>query len=83
MRAKSGNSRLQARKQIHRGSAEEALQKFERYERRLDELEGQVESYGLGGGRDSTLAEEFEALETDDAIDEELEALKQRINESS
>jgi phage shock protein A len=80
MRVRSGRSRLDVRKQIHDAGTDDALARFEQYERRLDELEGQVEAYDLKGK--GGLDEEFAALESDEKIEEELQAMKARIEKS-
>lgn len=86
MRARAGQSRLAARRKVESYDTHDALTRFERYERRLDELEGQIDAYDLGrvraGGEPGSLAGEFAALETDDGIEAELRALKARINPS-
>ena len=50
--------------------------RFEQYERKMDDLEGQIESYDLG---QRTLNDEIEQLEVDEAVDEELKQLKERL----
>jgi len=83
MRARSGQSRLQARRRIHECDTEEAMARFERYERRLDELEGEVESFDVAGSRATgdrnDLASQFAALETDAGVEAEFQALKTRL----
>ena len=55
---------------------DDAMLRFENYERKMDDLEGQIESYDMG---QKTLSEEIEELESDERIDEELKALKARM----
>lgn len=69
--------RLQARSRIHDGRINDALGRFEYYERKLEHMEGRVEAYDLGKQRD--LDREFADLETDDHVEEELTALKARM----
>lgn len=76
LRGKAAQSRLGARQRLADHSIDDAMQRFETYERKMDDLEGQVESYDLG---QKTLAEEIEELETDERINEELQALKARM----
>jgi len=76
LRGKAGQARLGARRQLSDHNIDEALQRFENYERKMDDLEGQVEAYDLGR---RTLAEEIAELETAERIDEELEQLKARM----
>jgi phage shock protein A len=76
MRGKAAQSRLGARRQLADHTIDDALLRFENYERKMDDLEGQVESYDLG---QKSLAEEIADLESADRIDRELEALKARM----
>ena len=55
--------------------------RFEQYTRRIDDVEGRVEAYDLGLPKD--LKHEFASLEAEDAVKEELEALKKRISGDS
>ncbi|WP_425409038.1 phage shock protein PspA [Hyphococcus sp.] len=64
-------------RQVNDGRIEEALSKFDRYEHRIDELEAEAESWALG--RPRTLEEEFSELESEDAVNAELETLKKRV----
>ncbi len=76
VRNRTAQSQLGVRKQLHRASIDDAMGRFEHYERRMDDLEGQVESYDLGS---RSLADEIAELEANDKIDAELEALKRRL----
>lgn len=76
MRGKTAQTRLGVRKQLSDHSIDDAMQRFETYERKMDDLEGQVESYDMG---QKTLSDEIADLETDEQIDQELEALKARL----
>ncbi len=75
-RHQTANSRLKARKVIHGGAVQETLSRLENYERKLDQLEGQVEAYDLGK---KSLSEEIEQLEKDDEIEAQLAALKAKM----
>jgi len=68
--------RLEIRKKIHDYRVDDALVRFEHFEHRMDGLEGEVESYDLGGKKD--LRQEFSDLESEDAIEEELRELKSK-----
>jgi phage shock protein A len=70
-------SRLRVRRQVHDQRIDDALVRFEQMERRVDNAEGEVESFDLG--RTRTLAEEIDDLATESAIDRELAALKERM----
>jgi phage shock protein A len=56
------------------------MSRFEHIERKMDELEGQVESYDLG--RERPLRDEFADLAANDAVERELAELKKRVQES-
>lgn len=75
MRHATANKRIEVRKHLHSETIDNAMKKFERYERKLDELEGEVESYDLG----KSLSEEINELESDDKINDELAALKAKL----
>ncbi len=76
MRADSNRSRLEVRMHLRKDVVDDALAKFERYERKLDELEGQVESYDLGK---QGLHDAFADLENEEKISEQLAELKARM----
>ena len=78
IRRKSANDRLRMRTQLHDGRIDDALGRYEYIERKLDELEGQVEAFDLGSGKKS-LAEEFSDLEAESAVERELAELKSRM----
>ena len=76
VRSRTAHGQLGVRKQLERVSINDAMGRFEQYERRMDDLEGQVEAYDLGT---RSLADEIAELETNDKVDAELAALKQRL----
>ena len=51
--------------------------RFEQYTRRIDDVESRVEAYDLGLPKD--LNHEFASLEAEDAVRDELDALKRRV----
>lgn len=63
------------------------LSRLESYERKLDELEGRVESYDLGkdaaGNSPQSLAEQIEQLAKDEEIEAQLAALKAKVSQSN
>ena len=75
VRHQAASKRLEVRKRLHDYRVDDALVRFERFERRIDGLEGHVESYDLGK---KDLAQEFAELESAEAVQEELRALKSR-----
>jgi phage shock protein A len=74
-------NQLRLRGQLYDERVGDAFQKFERVEQALDELEGKVEAYDLGRGK--TLTDEFAELEADKDVNDELAALKARLNPSN
>jgi phage shock protein A len=77
MRQKTVASRLEVKKSLDSNRLNDAMYKFERYEQKIDTLEAQVESYDLGK---KTLRDEFAELAAQDQIDNELAALKAKLN---
>jgi phage shock protein A len=80
-RHRTASSQLKVRKRVHDSRIDDAFARFERMERTVDAVEGEVESYDMGKGR--TLAQEIADLEADTEIEKELEALKARIGSSA
>ena len=79
IRGQTARSRMKVKRQIHNVSAADAFSRFESYERKLDELEGEIESYDLGN---RSLSEQIQDLESDQHLTSELEALKSRMSQS-
>lgn len=78
MRQSTVTSRLEVKKTLDSNRINDAMYKFERYEQKIDSLEAQVESYDLGK---KTLKDEFAELAAQDKIDNELAALKAKVNQ--
>jgi phage shock protein A len=77
MRKQTATSRLEVKKQLDSVKIDDAMMKFEQYERRVEGLEAQVESYDIG--KRNTLADEFAALAAEDSVSDELAALKAKV----
>ncbi len=77
VREQTNRSRMDMHRSGSREKLEEAFRKFESYERRMDNMEAELESRDLG--RNRSLHEEFEDLERDDQVEEALAALKARM----
>jgi phage shock protein A len=77
MRHKTTSSRLKVKQSLYDSSAEDAVSRFDRFERKLDELESEVESYDIG--RNRNLADEINDLEKEEEIDQQLAELKSRV----
>jgi phage shock protein A len=80
LRQKTVSSRLEVKKSLDSGKVDAAMGRFEQYERKIDDLESQVDAYDLGK---KSLADEFAELESDDEIDDELAALKKKMQSKS
>jgi len=76
LRGKAAQSRLGVRRQLADHNINDAMNRFEQYERKMDDLEGQIESYDMGK---RTLSDEIAGLETNDVLDAQLAALKARV----
>jgi len=63
---------------LHDVSIDNAFNRFESYERKLDEMEGEIEAFDLGS---KTLSAEIHELEHDEHLNVELEALKSRMEQ--
>lgn len=79
LRRHTAQDSLRVSRQMHDGRIDEAMAKYERYERRIDELEAAAESYALG--RPRSLEQEFRELAAEDEVNAEFEAMKKRVAE--
>lgn len=79
MREKTASSRLKVKSKIDSDRVNEALSRFDRYERKIDDIEAQVESYDLGA---KSLADEIAELESSEQVDDELAQLKAKMKSS-
>lgn len=80
MREKTATSRLKVKKNIDSGRVNDALSRFDSYERKIDDIESQVESLDLGS---KSLADEIADLESDENIDDELAQLKAKMKSAN
>ena len=81
MRHNTTSSRLKVKRSLYENSGDRAVDKFERFERKLEDLESEVESFDITGNR--SLADEINDLENEDAIDQQLAELKKRVKSNS
>jgi phage shock protein A len=81
MRHMTASNRLEVRKRLHDGKIDDALGRFEYFERKMEHLEGKVEAYDLGLKKD--LKDQFANLESEDSIEAELQTLKQKMTAGS
>ena len=76
MRGQAAQVRLGVRQKLADHNIDDAMQRFESYERKMDDLEGQVEAYDMV---QKTLAEEISDLENAEVLDDQLAALKRKV----
>lgn len=76
-RHRTATKRLEVRQRIHNYKIDDALVRFEQFERKMDDVEGRVEAYDLGLKRD--LKDQFVSLEAEETIEKELRALKAKM----
>ena len=76
LRGQAAQTRLGVKRQLSDHSIDDALLRFEQYERKMDDLEGEIESFDLG---QQTLAEEIEDLERGEELDNQLAAFKEKV----
>ena len=76
VRGRTAKSRMGVKRQLHDVNIHEAMSRFDRYERRIDDLEGEIEAYDLG---QKTLLDEIGELENDEKVDAELAKLKAKM----
>ena len=76
LRGQAAKTRLGVRRQLHDHNIDDAMARFEQYERKMDDLEGQVESFDVG---QRTLKDQIDELVVDESVDDELRKLKERV----
>jgi phage shock protein A len=80
MRHETGSNRLRVREKLHEGKVDDALVRFEKFERKIENVEGRVEAYDLGERPD--LRQEIQNLEGAEKVEKELDELKKRMSQS-
>lgn len=81
MRSKTVESRIKVKRQVDREALDDAFTRFEHFERRMDNLESQLEVMDLGKDVAPSLAAEISALEEDERLNAELERLKAEVQD--
>jgi phage shock protein A len=79
MRSKTVESRIKVKRQMHREALDDAFQRFEHFERRMDNMESQIDAMDLGREVAPDLAAEIDSLHEDAVITDELERLKSEM----
>jgi len=76
MRTRATSTRRDVRKQLSNQAIDNAMDKFEYYERKIDQMEGQIDSDSV---EQKGLQAEFDELAREENIDQELQDLKDRL----
>lgn len=77
MRTSAAQSRVDVNQKLHNLNIDSALNKFEYYERKIDLMEGQVDSMDI---KQRSLQDEFDELANQEKINQELETIKAKLN---
>lgn len=72
---------IHMRRKIETNNIDEALYRFNRFEKRMDEMEAEVEAMDLG--KNVSLSEQIDSLQGDEELDKELDALKLKLKKAS
>ncbi|NKB32192.1 MAG: phage shock protein PspA [Pseudomonadales bacterium] len=77
MRTKATANRVSVNRQLTSYTIDNAMDKFEYYEKKIDQMEGQMDSASIEA---RGLQSEFDSLEKEESIDKELAELKTKLN---
>ena len=78
-RLESAENRVRLRSMYNGDKVKDAFSRFDILERRVDEAEGRADALRLGSEGPKSLGDEIAALETNDQVDDELEAMKRAM----
>lgn len=85
-RHKTASNQLRVKRNLYDTRIDEAFERFDKMDARLDRIEGEAEALDLGrasDGKGRTLSDEFAELEAEEGIEKELQALKAKLKGSA
>lgn len=80
MRTKATQNRVTVNRKLNDYSVEEAMNKMDYFEKKIEQMESQIEADAIGK---PSLRDEFDELEMQDKIDQELQELKNKVKGST
>lgn len=80
-RFKTATNHVRVKRNLHDNRIDDAFERFDHVESRLDRIEAEAESYDLGKGRN--LSDEIDDLQKNEDIEKEFEALKAKMSKGS
>ena len=80
-RHKTAANHVRVKRNVYDTRIDEAFERFDKVEQRLDRMEGEAESFEIGRGR--TLADEIKDLDESDELEAELVAMKAKVEASA
>jgi len=72
---------IHMRKKMDTSGIDTAMSRFDRFEQRMDQMEAEVEAMDLG--RNVSLSQQIDSLQTDEDLDKELAELKAKMKKAS
>jgi len=78
VRERTVAARMTVKNRVHSVKIDDVIMRFEQYERRIDDLESQVEAYDLVNAS-ASLQIQFNQLEAENQIEHELQALRKKV----
>lgn len=82
-RLESAENRIKLKTMYQGDKVKEAFSRFDLLERRADMAEGHADALSIGHDGPQSLEDQISALESNDKVDEELEAMKKALNKPS
>ena len=80
MRTRATENRVTVNRKLRDNDVDMAISKLDYFEKKIDQMESQMEADAIGN---SSLHKEFDDLEMQDKIDQELQELKSRLSAAS